>query len=214
MAFSQLRFPRSLVWASKIISFLFHPLVVGVMMAWYLIYMTPGYYQYLEPKIRSLSLATVFVNNFIFPVVVVLLLKGLGFIDSIYLRTQKDRIVPYMASIIFFFWTWYVFYNRYSAPQILRDSLQGIFYASIVASAANIYFKISMHAIGVGGLVGMMVVALFSGHLIGLVPLALAVLISGMVMTARMVTGDHQQGDMLAGFLVGFLAQMTAHYVI
>jgi hypothetical protein len=180
-------------------------------MAWFMIFMTPGYFQYLDPKARVLSLATVFVNNFMFPLVVVLLLKGLGFIDSIYLRTQKERIVPYMASIIFFFWTWYVFYNRYTAPQILRDSLQGIFYAAIIASAANIYFKISMHAIGMGGSVGMMVAMLFDGSLIGLMPLVIVVLLSGLVISARLITGDHQRGDVLAGFLVGLLAQGLAH---
>jgi hypothetical protein len=209
-----LSYPSSWIFIARLVSYLFHPLLVGVYMAAYMIFINPVYYNYVDPREKILSLATVFNNNFVFPLVVVLLLKGLGFIKSIYLETAKERIVPYMASIIFFFWTWYVFYNKPDAPQTMKDMLQGIFYASIIAMTANIYFKISMHAIGMGGLVGMMVVALFSGQLIGLVPLALAVLITGLVMTARMVTGDHQQGDMLAGFLVGFLAQMTAHYIV
>jgi hypothetical protein len=183
-------------------------------MAWFLIYATPGYYQYLDPKAKTLTLATVFVSNFLLPVVIVLLLKGLGFIDSIFLRTQKERIAPYMATIILFFWSWYVFYNRYSAPQNLRDTLQGMFYASIAASMFNIYFKISMHAIGMGGLVGMMVVLLFQGSLIGILPIALAVLAAGIVISARMITGDHLPGDMLSGFLVGLGAQLLAHLLI
>lgn len=214
MVLSPLSFPRVWVVLSRILSFLFHPLLVGVYMAWFLIFATPGYYQYLDGRLRILSLATVVVNNFIFPVIVVLLLKGLGFIDSIFLRTQKERIVPYMASIIFFFWCWYVFYNKYEAPQIIRDTLQGIFYAAIAASALNIYFKISMHAIGMGGLVGMVLVLLFSGMLPGLMPLVVAVMASGLVLTARMITGDHLPGDILAGFLVGLAAQLTAHYII
>jgi hypothetical protein len=180
-------------------------------MAGFIIFLNPGYFRYLEPKLRVLSLATVFVNNFMFPVVVVLLMKGLGFIDSIYLKTQKERIVPYMASVIFFFWTWYVFHNRYLAPQILRDTLQGIFYAAIIGSIANTYFKISMHAIGVGGMFGMMVAILFDGSLFSLLPLALSILISGIVITARLISGDHERGDVLAGFMVGMLAQGMAH---
>jgi hypothetical protein len=119
-----------------------------------------------------------------------------------------------MATIILFFWSWYVFYNRYSAPQNLRDTLQGMFYASIAASMFNIYFKISMHAIGMGGLVGMMVVLLFQGSLIGILPIALAVLAAGIVISARMITGDHLPGDMLSGFLVGLGAQLLAHLLI
>ena len=203
-------FPKLWVVLSRIISFIFHPLLVGLFMAWFLIYATPGYYQYLDPKAKTLALATVFVSNFMLPVVIVLLLKGLGFIDSIFLRTQKERIAPYMATIILFFWSWYVFYNRYAAPQNLRDTLQGMFYASIAASMFNIYFKISMHAIGMGGLVGMMVVLLFQGSLIGM----LAVLAAGIVISARMITGDHLPGDMLSGFLVGLGSQLVAHLLI
>jgi hypothetical protein len=207
-------YPRSWVMLAKAVSVLFHPLLVGIYMAWFLIFRSSGYFQYLEPRVRSISLATVVVNNFLFPLIVVLLLKGLGFIGSIYLRTQKERIVPYMASIIFFFWTWYVFYNKYESPQILRDTLQGIFYAAIMASTANIYFKISMHAIGMGGLVGMMVACLFTGSLFSPLPLALSILLSGIVLSSRMITGDHQRGDVLAGFLVGLLAQGLAHTIL
>lgn len=211
MVSAELSYPRAWVFFARLVSIIFHPLLVGVYMAWFLIFKGHGYFQYMEPKGRIISLATVAVNNFLFPVVVVLLLRGLGFIDSIYLRTQKERIVPYMASIIFFFWSWYVFYNRYEAPQILRDTLQGIFYAAIIASAVNIYFKISMHAIGMGGLVGMMIACLFDGSLFSLLPLALSVLLSGLVISSRLITGDHQRGDVLAGFLVGLTAQAMAH---
>jgi hypothetical protein len=207
-------YPRSWVMLAKAVSVLFHPLLVGIYMAWFLIFRSSSYFQYLEPRVRSISLATVVVNNFLFPLIVVLLLKGLGFIGSVYLRTQKERIVPYMASIIFFFWTWYVFYNKYESPQILRDTLQGIFYAAIMASTANIYFKISMHAIGMGGLVGMMIACLFNGSLFSPVPLAFSVLLSGIVLSSRMITGDHQRGDVLAGFLVGLLAQGLAHTIL
>ena len=116
-----------------------------------------------------------------------------------------------MASVIFFFWTWYVFQNRYLAPQILRDTLQGIFYAAIIGSIFNSYFKISMHAIGMGGLVGMMVAILFDGSLFSLLPLALSVLMTGIVISSRLITGDHEKGDVLAGFMVGMLAQGMAH---
>lgn len=157
---------------------------------------------------------TVANNNFVFPTLVVLLLKGLGFNTSIYLRTQNERIVPYMACIIFFFWTWYVFYNNVDIPQVLKDAMQGIFYAAIAGSIANIYFKISMHAMGVGGLLGMMIVILFDGHLYGLLPLTLSMLIAGLVISARMLVSDHKNGDLLVGVVAGFLAQMVSAYLV
>ena len=49
-----------------------------------------------------------FVIYSLFPLVTVLLAKGLGFIDSVYLKTQRDRIIPYIACEIYYFWIAYV----------------------------------------------------------------------------------------------------------
>ena len=142
--------------------------------------------------------------------VVVLLLKGLGFSKSIYLETQKERIVPYMASIIFFFWTWYVFYNKPDMPQMMKDMLQGIFYASIVGMIANIYFKISMHAMGVGGALMMMILVLMEGSMMSGTPIIITIFVTGLVISARMIASDHEKGDLIVGFLVGMGAQFIA----
>ena len=209
-----LSYPSGWIFIARLVSYLFHPLLVGVYMAAYMIFINPVYYNYVDPREKILSLATVFNNNFVFPVVVVLLLKGLGFIKSIYLETAKERIVPYMASIIFFFWTWYVFYNKPDAPQTMKDMLQGIFYASIIAMTANIYFKISMHAIGMGGLIGMMTMVLFEGMMLSPLPFVIAVLLTGLVMSSRLIASDHQRGDIAAGFLAGLISQILAATIL
>jgi hypothetical protein len=200
--------------AAKFISLILHPLLVCVYMAFYVIYINTYYFQYSTPLNKFFQLVTVANNNFVFPVLVVLLLKGLGFNESIYLRTQKERIVPYMACIIFFFWTWYVFYNNVEIPQVLKDAMQGVFYAAIAGSIANIYIKISMHAMGMGGLLGMIVVILFDGHLYHLWPLVTSVFLTGIVISARMVASDHKNGDLLVGLITGFVAQMVAAYLV
>jgi hypothetical protein len=209
-----LSYPASWTFIARLVSYIFHPLLVGVYMAVYMIYINPVYYNYIDPRDKILSLATVFNNNFVFPLVVVLLLKGLGFIKSIYLDTAKERIVPYMASIIFFFWTWYVFYNKPDAPPAMKDMLQGIFYSSIMAMTANIYFKISMHAIGMGGLIGMMLMVLFDGMMLSGLPFVLSILLTGLVMTSRLIASDHEKGDIAAGFLAGFLSQVLAATIL
>jgi hypothetical protein len=209
-----LSYPASWTFLARLVSYLFHPLLVGIYMAAYMIFINPVYYNYVDPREKILSLATVFNNNFVFPVIVVLLLKGLGFIKSIYLNTAKERIVPYMASIIFFFWTWYVFYNKPDAPQTMKDMLQGIFYASIIAMTANIYFKISMHAIGMGGLIGMMLMILFEGMMMSPLPFIVSILLTGLVMTSRLIASDHEKGDIAAGFLAGLISQFLAATIL
>lgn len=199
---------------ARLISFVFHPLLVGVYMGVYMLFLNPVYFTYMHPTEKIMSMATIVNNNFIFPVVVVLLLKGLGFSKNIYLETQKERIIPYMASIIFFFWTWYVFYNKPDMPQIMKDMLQGIFYASIIGMIFNIYFKISMHAMGVGGALMLMILVLMEGSMMSGLPMIITILVSGLVISSRKLASDHQNGDLAAGFIVGMGSQLLANTLL
>ena len=200
-------------WPARLVSILFHPLLVGVLMATYLIFGNPDFFIGYPFKLRLLRWITFTNNNFIFPLLVVLLLRGLGFAKSILMHTQRERVVPYIACTTFFFWTWLVFRNQTDVPQALSDMCFGIFLATSAGLLINSFYKISMHAMGVGGLMGLMVVLLRTGHLQSALPLVAAILITGMVCTARLVDSDHRGFDIVSGLLVGFLAQIISAWI-
>jgi hypothetical protein len=195
---------------AKFISFVFHPLFVGVMMAAYLIFVHPLYFVGFSEKGKMLKLLAVINNNVFFPLLVVALLRALGFNKSVLLKTQKERIVPYLASITFFFWTYYVFKNQPETPRVIVYMCRGMFFASSVALVLNNYYKISMHGIGVGGIIGLMALTLVDGTLYSGIPFMVAILVAGLVVTARKIVSDHQWFDIITGFLLGFLCQFMA----
>ena len=195
---------------AKFISFVFHPLFVGVMMAAYLIFVHPLYFVGFSEKEKMLKLLAVINNNVFFPLLVVALLRALGFNKSVLLKTQKERIVPYLASITFFFWTYYVFKNQPETPRVIVYMCRGMFFASSVALVLNNYYKISMHGIGVGGIIGLMALTLVDGTLYSGIPFMVAILVAGLVVTARKIVSDHQWFDIITGFLLGFLCQFMA----
>lgn len=195
---------------STVISYVFHPLFVGVMMAGYLIFIHPVYFQSFTPQARMLKLLAVINNNVFFPLLVVALMRALGFNKSLLLKTQKERIVPYIASITFFFWTYYVFRNQPEVPRVLVNMCRGMFYATAVALVLNNYFKISMHGIAVGGMLGLMMVILFQGNLPGILHLMVALFITIIVALARKVVSDHQWFDIIAGIVLGMITQLLA----
>lgn len=151
----------------------------------------------------------IFLNAFAFPVITVLLLKALGFIESILLKTQKDRIIPYIASGTFFFWTQYVLREQPYVPRILVAFMFGVFISSSAALIANIYYKISMHGIGMGGLIGIFLVIMQQNTMLMTWPLMLAFLLTGLVCTSRMIISDHRPKEIYAGLLVGLLCQFV-----
>lgn len=206
-------YPKWMVFSAKAISVVFHPLFVGVMMAAYLIYLHPTYFTGFSEKGRLLKLLTVINNNVFFPLIVVGLLRALGFNKSILLKDGKERIVPYIASITFFFWTYYVFRSQPETPRVLVYMCRGMFFASSGALILNNYYKISMHGIGVGGLIGLMVVSVFDGTLYDILLPAISLVVAASVVTARKIVSDHHWFDIITGFLLGFLCQVIALWI-
>ena len=119
-----------------------------------------------------------------------------------------------MACGIFFFWTYLVFKNQTNYPPILSSFLLGVFLASSGALLANIYFKISMHAIGVGGLVGIFILVMKSNTMLMTWPLCSAIFIAGLVCTARLLISNHTTKEIYCGLVVGMLSQLVAAVVV
>jgi hypothetical protein len=206
-------FSKPLIAGAKIISFLFHPLFIGVLMMYYITYIHPTLFIAVSEQAKFFKFLTFVVNNVMFPVLVVLLLKGLGFATSIQLGTQKERIVPYVASIIFFFNSYNTFRNQPDSPEILTDMCLGIFLSACLSLVMNNFSKISMHAIGVGGMFGLAMIIILSGQAYAVWPLSIAILLTGLVCSARLIASDHSQEDLVLGLIIGIGTQLFAWWL-
>lgn len=209
-----IRLSPAIKLSGNFFSWIFHPLLVGLYMALFVIYGTSDYFIGVSEAGKMQTLLIYIINSVFFPLVSVLLCKALGFVQSFYLRTQKERIVLYSIVMIFFFWTFYVFKNKAGVPVVMAQMSLGIFFASVAAFIANIYFKVSMHAVGVGGMVGLFTILLYTTSALVSIPLATAILIAGITCTARLMVSDHTPGDLSWGFILGFISQALAAWFI
>lgn len=208
---NDLEFPLAVNWLAHFFSFIFHPLFIPVIATWFLAYIQPGYFTGISPHDKLLIVIRVGFNTVFYPALTVLLLKALGFIKSILLKTQRERIIPYIATNIFYFWMFLVFKNQPEVPVILTGFMFGVFIASSAALIANIYFKISMHALGVGSLCGLMLIIIFSGFSFAIFFTAMLVfIITGIVCTSRMIVSDHRPFEIYSGIFISILCQLIA----
>lgn len=199
------------IFFAKVFSYVFHPLFIPLLVTYYLVFVHHSYFAGYGEKAKTWVLIRVGLNMVFFPLLTVFLLKGVGFIESIFLRKPKDRIIPYMASGIFFFWMYLVFRNQEEIPKILTSFTFGVFMASSLALLANIFFKISMHAIGCGGMLALMLVILSTNATSPFaLPFMIVILITGVVCTSRLIVSDHTQKDIYMGLLFGAMAQFIA----
>jgi hypothetical protein len=203
-----LSFSPALRGAAKVISYLFHPLFIPVYFGWFLIYVL-RLFPAADGFRQTMLLVQFFVSYTLLPLVTVLISKALGFIDTIYLKTQKDRIIPYIASMIFYFWMWYVSNNLGFPGESVAFSLAA-FLAICFGVFVNSFFKVSMHALSMGVVVAWFFLFSFNSTANLGFYLSLALLIAGIVCTARLMVEAHRPFDIYAGLFLGALAQGIA----
>lgn len=211
---SSIKYPLAIKIFAHLFSVVFHPLFIPVYVTWFLTYIHPSYFTGFSASQKTWIIVRVAYTMVFFPLLTVLLLKALGFNKSIFLKTQKERIIPYIACGIFFFWAYLVFRNQPEIPSVLTAFTFGVFLSSSAALLANIRMKISMHAIGMGGLVGIFLVIMLLNTMLMTWPLALAFLIAGLVCTSRMIVSDHSTNETYTGLLVGIACQFVASAII
>ncbi len=204
------RQPAVIRLLAHLFSIIFHPLFIPAYIAAFLLFVHPYVFSGFSEKLRELRLISVVLLTAFFPAFVVFLLRQLKFIDSIQLRTQKDRIIPYISSMFFFFWIFYVSRSLPDSPPIFVTLLLGVFISSIAALMANIYYKVSMHALAMGGMFCFFVLLAMQGTFSMGIYLSIVVLIAGLVCTSRFIVSDHYPFEVYSGFLLGITSQAIA----
>lgn len=204
--------PKVLRIVAKIISYVFHPLFIPVYVVFFLVYIQPFLYAGFSEWDKSKIIISAILMYTFFPLVTVGLLKALKFIDSIFLKTQKDRIIPYVVCGIWYFWMWYVWHNLLEIPREQVSLSLAIFLASAAGLIGNIYLKVSMHAIAVGVMCTFMTSFVLSQEINFGKYLAISFLITGLVCTARLIASDHSQKEIYAGLIIGIASQIIANW--
>lgn len=206
--------PKALRVVAKVISYVFHPLFIPAYVSAYLIYVHPYLFAGYNSNQKFIRLVSVFVITAFFPALTVFLLWRLQFAESIYLRTQKERIIPFVASIIYFFWAFWVSRNIEGTPPAMTFFFLGVFLSTSAALMANNYFKISLHGLGVGGAAAfMLLLGAVSNEGMGSI-ISLTTIIAGLVATSRLIVSDHHPMEVYWGLILGGVCQVIAFYFI
>jgi hypothetical protein len=202
--------PAPLRIAAKIISYIFHPLFIPVYLSWLAVESQSFLFGVFSEWEKTIFIARFGVMYIMFPLVSVLLMKALGFVSSIHLNTQKDRIIPYVVCMIYYWWMWYVLHNQPEYPKQFVILSFAIFLASIGGLMANINIKISMHAIGAGLMAAFVMLLGFSQDINFGIYISISILLAGIICTARFIDSDHTAKEIYVGLLVGILALVLA----
>lgn len=202
--------PKFLRGIATALSYILHPVFMPLYMTLALYRLAPVSFTGVSDKDFIRMLAQIVQLTIFYPLLVVVLLKGLGFIKSILMHDPKERIVPLMATMIFYFWVYWVFRNT-ASPFILKVLLLGTFWGVIAIFMLNIFFKISMHATAAGSMIGILIVLMRTSPVNMVIPFFIALVVAGIMGTSRLILGAHRLNQVVAGYILGLLVMLTAY---
>lgn len=188
----------------KSFSYLFHPLFMPLVGVVFYFYKTPRYFnnQFLYSKLFATVIMTV-----IIPILCFYMLKNLRQVETIHLRDVRERPWPLVLQSFFTFLLLHIVFDGYEIPE-LYFFFVGILGASIGALVlALLKFKVSLHMIGVSGLVFFIIGLSLHFQVNLLWWIALGIVASGAVATSRLEVKAHTYPELIIGFIIGGFPQ-------
>jgi membrane-associated phospholipid phosphatase len=197
--------------AAKIISHVFHPLIMPII-GLTIIFNTDSYINYAVPQeLKQAVLILVGATTFIIPLLIALLLLNRKLINSLEMETRRERIFPYSITISFYVFTLYML-KQAPVPAIVFNFIVGATLSIIIAFVINMKWKISAHMIGIGGLVGALLCVSILLEIYITPYITLSLLVAGLIGSSRLVLRAHTPSEVYTGFIVGVVCQLVVLY--
>ncbi len=172
--------------------------------------------------------ASIIASTVVLPVIAILMMKGLNLISSLDMKDKKERVGPLIITGIFYLWIYLNTSKHSYVPDYIVYFILGTIITLFVCFFLNLFFKISLHAAGISGLIsGLYAVIneyqynevclnIFNTSILlkSNVILLLLILIAGIVGSARLALKEHESKEIYWGYGVGILAMSAAAVVV
>lgn len=191
---------------SRFLSVLFHPLFMPLYATWLLLHSGSYLYYAVHPKLQQFLYVVVFISTWLLPASITWFMWQKGWISNMEMEERKERHLPYVLTLTCYLSGIYLLFHL-PIPRMFVLTLIGASLAILLSFLINLRWKISIHMMGIGGLMG-----LFYGygryfHIQSLQILILLAVIAGIVAAARLYRSSHSPSQIYAGFFTGFAVE-------
>jgi hypothetical protein len=191
-----------LVKPAKIISIVFHPLMMPVYgMA--IIFSAPTLLGYLPFNVKKLLLLIMLVNNVLLPLSFLPFLIHRNIITSWAIIERRERNIPLIITGILYCVTSFIIF-RLPIPLFLKSFIFSTAVLSLMVTIINFWWKISLHSVGAGALIGL--VLMLSLKMLAPLDLYLisAIIAGGLILSSRLKLNIHNPQQVWIGLFAGF----------
>ena len=206
---------------AQALSVVTHPLFLATYILLLLLSVNPYLFGVNGLSERLPLVALVFGSSFVVPALVIAMMRGLEIIPDITMPAREDRTLALIAVGALYMGLFAFCRKAPDVPVAYTALLLGCSVGLFAAFFANLFTKISLHAVGMGGLLAAVLVTVelfaYDQLMIDLpgprrlqvsltAVLLFALGVAGLVGTARLYLRAHELEDVAGGYVVGFVA--------
>ncbi|MBR0244222.1 MAG: hypothetical protein IJQ38_06565 [Bacteroidaceae bacterium] len=197
---------KALLWGARALSSIFRPQyfpLVGFLALFLFTYLS-----LLPLSFKALIMIIVLMGTLLLPRLTIRIWRQTNGLKLHHLRLREHRSFPYLVFLLFYAFTLH-FLARFHLPFYMG----GILVSSLMIQAAclliNIWWKVSVHSAGAGGIIGAVVAFSLLFNFNPVWWLSLCIIIAGLVGSSRMLLRQHTLWQVLAGTFLGILLGFT-----
>ncbi len=190
----------------KLISVLFHPLLMATYTLIVFYYYTPELFSPVSFSAIPIVLFATFLTTFLIPLLSILLMKMTSRVSSLELSKREERILPFISISLFYGAATYMFFEKLKLSPPLTTTMIIVTALIVILSLITLKFKISIHAAASWGVVGLLIALSMRITGSGLfLPVVISILAAGLVASSRLFLQLHTPKEIWSGSFLGFI---------
>ena len=192
---------------ARIVSYVFHPLLMGTYLFVLMALLLPAALYPINTSSQPLFLVLVFIITFVLPVCLMSFLKIFGSIKSFALESRQERVFPFLMILVLYgAFTYMLTRQRIGFDDNVFKFLLIIDCLVLIGTLFTLFYKVSIHALGIMGLAGILIPLNKESDNTLLLWITMGVVVlAGIIMSARLQLNAHTPRQVLVGAVSGFL---------
>jgi membrane-associated phospholipid phosphatase len=190
---------------AQVLSVLFHPLLVPTYLFCIVLYVLPPSVLTFPVERRWAILVLVFCSTFLIPGLGTYFMYRHGYVGDLTLEHRPERNLPFFFTSVCFGITAYLFYQEAYFDRLFFYIMALITLSVFLTFLFSFWWKISAHAVGLGGALGILFLLnklMPENQLLYII--VAAIILTGLVLSARLALEAHSPVEVYSGFLLGF----------
>lgn len=199
---------------AEFISLVFHPLLLSTVLLIILFLFSPNALRPIDATNVLPITGLVFAITFVIPAVSIGALKLTSSISSLKLEDRRERIMPFFFISAYYGLTVYMFAYKLMLGQTMVILFGTVTAVVVLITIITVFFKVSVHAAGVWGMLGSMVaIQIKYPDSLLFWPIIFVLLLAGVVNSSRLYLGVHSLAEVGVGATLGFGVCFTSIYL-